>query len=237
MRILTEQELRRAVDGTVRRTLAENSQNEGLGGWLLAGAAGLLGLHLWPKIKSAFSGQDNGNTGSQTPSQDPNIPSSGNGSGNTDSVLPPLSGSPSDGQLEDWQKEWRRSKGQDWGQDVLDKPSFDKAPPQARIDGQEQGRTRPSRDYREYSELDKVDALLSNPMVLSRLSRDEVRLLLMYRMMLSNNSNRSNNTNNGYLRGHKANTSRTSSSRSGSRRATTPVINRNSRYLPGHRMN
>lgn len=234
MRILTEQELRRAVDSTVKRTLTENSQNEGLGGWLLAGAAGLLGLHLWPKIKSVFSGQDNGNTGSQTPSQDPNIPSSGNGSGSTDSVQPPLSGSPSDGQLEDWQKEWRRNKGQGWEQGMQDKPSFDKASQQPRTDSQEQGRTRPSRDYREYSELDKVDAILSNPMALRQLSRDEIRLLFVYRMMLSNSSsggNRSNYAPNGYARGHGARNSRTSIGRS--RRTTTSG---NGRYAPGHKV-
>lgn len=237
MRILTEQELRRAVDGTVRRTLAENSLNEGLGGWLLAGAAGLLGLRYWPQIKKLFSGQDD--NGSQTPPQGsmpPGMPPSDSGSGNTvsggtDITLPPLSGSPSDGQLEDWQKEWRRTKGQDLGQNPSDKPNFNDAPPQARVDNQGQSQTRPSR---EISELDKVDALLSNPMVLRQLTRDETRLLLMYRMMLSNNSGRSsNNTYNRYLPGHKASSTRPSNTHRGNRIPTSG----NGRYLPGHRMN
>ena len=256
MRILTEQELRRAVDGTVKRTLAENSQNEGLGWLLAAGAAGLLGVHFWPQIKKFFTGQDDSSNSGQTPSQG-SVPSSGDTSGSTDSTLPPLSGSPSSGQLEDWQQEWRRSKGQGWeqGPDMFDKPSFDKAPPQARIDGQEQ--TRPGRDYREYSELDKVDALLNNPNVMSQLSSDDMRLLLMYRMMLSDNGSRSNTTYNGYARGHNTRSSRTTNSYPtytqpgyarghnprnnrtiGGRNGRTPrPTNGNGRYAPGHGMN
>ena len=247
MRILTEQELRRAVDNTVRRTLAENSQDEGIGKWLLGGAAALLGMRFWPQIKNFFSGLS-GDDGRQTMPQAPNMPPTSDGSGNTDSAysLPNSSSSSayswpnsssSDGQLEDWQKEWRHSKGQDsWQQDSLNQPPF-KVPSQSRTDGQEQSQTRPSSDYKEYSDLDKVDAILSNPMALRQLSRDEIRLLFMYRMMLSNSSsgnNRSNNTPNGYARGHGARNTRTSSSRS--RRTTTPTASGNGRYAPGHKV-
>lgn len=215
MRILTEQELRRAVDSTVKRTLAENSQNEGLGGWLLAGAAGLLGIRYWPQIKKLFGG---GDSGSQTPPQGPSTPPSSTGSGYTDITFPSSSGY-SDGQLEDWQKEWRRMSGQSV-------PSFKDAPPQARIDGQ----TKPSG---EHSALDKVDAILSNPMELRRMSRDDIRLLLMYRMILSNESrpksiSRPSDTYHGYARGHKP--SKTRASRSTSR-PSTPSRG----YAPGHR--
>lgn len=224
MRILTEQELRRAVDSTVRRTLAENSQDESIGKWLLTGAAALLGIRYWPQIKKLFGG---GDSGSQTPPQGPSMPPStppstppsSTGSGYTDITLPSSSGY-SDGQLEDWQKEWRRMSGQS-------APSFKDAPPQARIDGQ----TKPSD---EHSALDKVDAILSNPMELRRMSRDDIRLLLMYRMMLSNESrpksiSRPSNTYHGYARGHKP--SKTRASRSTSR----PSIPSRG-YAPGHRM-
>ena len=234
MRILTEQELRRAVDGTVRRTLAENSQDEGIGKWLLGGAGALLGLRYWPQIKNFFSGLLGGDDSSQTPPQGPSTPPStppsGSGNGYTNTTYPPMSGSSSDGQLEDWQKEWRRGKGQDWGQDPSSKPNFNDAPPQARTSGQ----TRPSG---EISALDKVDAMLSNPSVLRQLSRDEVRLLLMYRMMLSNdnrrsnNSYHSNNTNSGYARGHKSRSSKTTG-----RRGTGSTPNGNNGYAPGHRV-
>ena len=148
----------------------------------------------------------------------------------------------------------------------MNNPSFKDAPPQARIDGQRQGLTRPGG---EYSELDKVDALLSNPAVMRQLSRDEMRALIVYRMMLSssvgrsNNSSRSNDAYNGYARGHNTsntrvsrngnsrsngtyngyarghnsnNNSRPSSGRRGTGTPTTPTRG-NGRYAPGHRTN
>jgi hypothetical protein len=172
--------------------------------------------------------------------QAPNMPPTSDGSRDTDNAYSLPNSSSSDGQLEDWQKEWRHSKGQDswqnlWKQDSLNHPPF-KVPSQSR-DGQEQSQTRPSSDYREYSDLDKVDAILSNLMALRQLSRDEIRLLFVYRMMLSNSSsgnNRSNNTPYGYARGHSARNTKTSSSRS--RRTTTPTASGNSRYAPGHKV-
>lgn len=209
MRILTEQELRRAVDGTVRRTLAENSQDEGIGKWLLGGAAALLGLRYWPQIKSFLYGQ--GDNGGQTPPQGQSAPTNGTEGGSTD-TNPPSSGGSSDGRLEDWQKEWRNVSGQN-------KPSSNDAPSGTRPESKPNGGP---------SDLDKVDAVLSNPMALRQLSREEIRLLLMYRMMLSSDNN--GYPNNGYARGHSQGKTRAS-------RSTTRTSAPSSGYAPRHRMN
>lgn len=209
MRILTERKLRRAVDNAVRRTLAENSQGEGIGKWLLGGAAALLGLRYWPQIKGFLYGQ--GDDGGQTTAQGQSVPTNGAESGATDATIPSSSGS-SDEQLEDWQKEWRGAGGRN-------KSSSNDEPSQKRAE---------ARPGMERSELDKVDAVLSNPIALRQLSREEIRLLLMYRMMLSNGEN--GYSNRGYAKGHAPSISRAS-------RGTTGLSAPSIGYAPRHRTN